>query len=308
MTTFVARRTFRAALTLLVVLTGVFFATRLTGDPTLFLLPDDASPAMRSELRATLGLDGPLIVQYGAYLASLARFDFGISYYERRPVSTMLRERIGPTFTLASASLALALAIGFSAGIVAALRRDTLLDRAVMSLSFSAYAIPNFVLGIGLIFLLSLTLRWLPSSGSGGWEHLVMPVLTLGASSAALLARLTRGSVLDTLHHDYVRTAHAKGLAARVVVLKHVMRNAITPILTVLGLQIGTIVAGSVVVETVFAWPGIGRMIVRAVQQRDFPVLQFAVIVVATSVVLANLIVDLAYAVVDPRVRHEGPA
>jgi ABC-type dipeptide/oligopeptide/nickel transport system permease component len=304
MSTFLVRRSLRALLTLVVVLSAVFVATRLTGDPTLFLLPDDASPAMRSELRATLGVDGPLVTQYVAYLGALARGEFGTSYYERRPVADMLGERIGPTFLLAICSLALALALGIPAGILAALHRDSPLDRAVMTLSFSAYAVPNFVLGIGLIFLFSLTLRWLPSSGSGGWEHLVMPVVTLGASSAALLARLTRGSVLDTLYQDYVRTARSKGLAQRAVVLKHVMRNAFTPVLTVLGLQIGTIVAGSVVVETVFAWPGVGRMIVRAVQQRDFPVLQFAVVVVAASVVVANLIVDLAYAVIDPRVRY----
>lgn len=303
MSTYFIQRSARAFLTLLVVLTFVFFATRLTGDPTDFLLPDDAGPQAVAELRATLGLDQPLPSQYVAYLLTVVRGDFGISYFERRPVTTMLGERVGPTFQLALLSLGLAILLGLPAGIIAALNRDSVVDRAVMALSFSAYAIPNFVLGIGLIFLVSLQLQALPSSGYGTWRHFIMPVFTLGASSAALLARLARSSVLDTILQDYVRTAHSKGLASRVVVLKHVLRNAFTPILTILGLQVGTLVAGSIVVETVFAWPGVGRLIIRAVQQRDFPVLQLAVVVVAASVVLVNFIVDLLYAVVDPRVR-----
>lgn len=308
MSGYLLRRTLRALLTLWVVLTAVFLASRLTGDPTLYLLPDDASDRARSELRSVLGLDGHVFQQYAAYFRAVARGDFGISYYERREVTTMLTERLGPTLQLALASLALALALGLPAGIVAALRRDSWLDRALMSLSFSAYAIPNFVLGIGLIFVFSLQMRWLPSSGYGQAWNFVMPVFALGASSAALLARLTRSAVLDVLGQDYVRTAHAKGVSRERVVLAHVLRNAFTPILTLLGLQIGGIVAGSVVVETVFAWPGVGRLIVRAVQQRDFPVLQLAVLLVSASVVLANLAVDLLYAVVDPRVRTEAGA
>lgn len=303
MSTYFIQRSARALLTLLVVLTFVFFATRLTGDPTDFLLPDDASPQAVAELRTTLGLDQPLPTQYVAYLLTVVRGDFGISYFERRAVTTMLGERVGPTFQLALLSLALAIVLGLPAGIIAALNRNSVVDRAVMALSFSAYAIPNFVLGIGLIFLVSLQLQMLPSSGYGSWRHFLMPVFTLGASSAALLARLARSSVLDTIHQDYVRTARSKGLTDASVVLKHVLRNAFTPILTILGLQVGTLVAGSIVVETVFAWPGVGRLIIRAVQQRDFPVLQLAVVVVAASVVLVNFAVDMLYAVVDPRVR-----
>lgn len=303
MSTYFVQRTVRAIATLLVVLTFVFFATRLTGDPTEFLLPDDAGPAAVQQLRTTLGLDRPLPVQYVAYLGTVVRGDFGISYFERRSVTTMLGERVGPTFQLALLSLAVAIILGLPTGIIAALNRNSFIDRAVMALSFSAYAIPNFVLGIGLIFLVSLQLQMLPSSGYGTWQQFVMPVITLGASSAALLARLTRSSVLDTIHQDYVRTARSKGLGGTTVILKHVLRNAFTPILTILGLQVGTLVAGSIVVETVFAWPGVGRLIIRAVQQRDFPVLQLAVVVVAASVVLVNFVVDMLYAVVDPRVR-----
>jgi ABC-type dipeptide/oligopeptide/nickel transport system permease component len=303
MTTYLLQRSARAVLTLVVVLTFVFFATRLTGDPTYFLLPDDASPTAVQQLRRTLGLDQPLPVQYVLYLGTVARGDFGNSYFERRPVVTMLGERVRPTIELAVLSLALALALGLPAGIIAALNRNSFVDRGVMAVSFSAYAIPNFVLGIGLIFILSLQLRMLPSSGYGTWQQFLMPVITLGASSAALLARLARSSVLDTIHQDYVRTARSKGLGGAAVVLKHVLRNAFTPILTILGLQVGTLVAGSIVVETVFAWPGVGRLIVRAVQQRDFPVLQLAILVVAASVVIVNFIVDALYAVVDPRVR-----
>lgn len=303
MSTYFVQRTVRAIATLLVVLTFVFFATRLTGDPTEFLLPDDASPVAVQQLRTTLGLDRPLPVQYVAYLGTVVRGDFGISYFERRSVTTMLGERVGPTFQLALLSLVVAIVLGLPTGIIAALNRNSFIDRTVMALSFSAYAIPNFVLGIGLIFLVSLQLQMLPSSGYGTWQQFVMPVITLGASSAALLARLTRSSVLDTIHQDYVRTARSKGLGGTTVILKHVLRNAFTPILTILGLQVGTLVAGSIVVETVFAWPGVGRLIIRAVQQRDFPVLQLAVVVVAASVVSVNYIVDMLYAVVDPRVR-----
>ena len=303
MSTFILQRSARAGLTLVVVLTIVFFATRMTGDPTDFLLPDDATPQMAQELRRTLGLDRPLPFQYVVYMQTVVRGDFGISYFERRAVTTMLGERLAPTFQLALLSLALALILGLPAGIIAALKRNSFIDRAVMALSFSAYAIPNFVLGIGLIFIVSLQLQLLPSSGYGTWQQFIMPVVTLGASSAALLARLARSSVLDTIHQDYVRTARSKGLGESTVVLKHVLRNAFTPILTILGLQVGTLVAGSIVVETVFAWPGVGRLIIRAVQQRDFPVLQLAVIVVAASVVAVNFVVDMLYAVVDPRVR-----
>jgi len=302
---FLIQRTSRAFLTLWFVLTAVFVSTRLTGDPTDFLLPDDASPRARQELRVALGLEEPLLTQYRAYLVSLFEGNLGISFFERRPVTRMLSERIPPTVQLALLSLVLSISVGIPAGIFAALHRNTPLDRALMSLSVTAYAIPNFVLGIGLIFLLSLHLHLLPSSGYGSWQQFVMPAFALGARSAALLARLTRSSVLDAIGQDYVRTARAKGLGEGHVVVKHALRNAFLPILTLLGLELGTIIAGSVVIETVFAWPGVGRLIVEAVQQRDFPVLQVAVVLVAATVVAANFLVDLLYAVVDPRVEVE---
>jgi len=291
-------------LTLWVVVTAVFMAGRLSGDPIQWLLPDEASVAQQNELRVRLGLDRPLLAQYGRYLGGLTRGDFGVSYFDRRPVAVVFAERIPATLQLASLALLLALFIGVPVGIVAALTRNSPLDRFVMSLTFIGQALPNYVLGIALILIFSLLLRWLPSGGQGGWLHFIMPVLTLGTASSASIARLTRSGLLDVLGQDYMRTAKAKGLRRADVVLKHGLRNGFLPVLTVLGLQIGTLIGGSVIVETVFAWPGMGRLIVSAVAERDFPVLQFSVLAVAATVVLTNTLVDVLYGTFDPRIRE----
>lgn len=301
---FVARRALRGLLTLWAVASVVFIGSRISGDPTFWLLPDDAPIEQREALRTQLGLDGSLTDQYGHYLAQVSRGDFGLSFRERRPVIEMFIERIPATLRLAGISFLLSLLLGVPIGIVAALNRNTTLDRLVMSLSFFGQALPNFVLGIALILVFSLSLRVLPSGGDATWRHYLMPVITLGTASAAGLARLTRSGMLDVLQQDYMRTAAAKGLTRSVVVLKHGLRNGFLPVLTVLGFQLGTLITGSVVVETVFAWPGMGRLIVTAVTQRDYPVLQFSVLVVAGSVVLANTLVDILYGTLDPRVRE----
>lgn len=306
MTTFLARRVPRSLLTLMFIITLVFVGTRLTGDPTIWLLPDDATPEAIQNLRVALGVDKPVHEQYWIYLQGITRGDFGNSFYERRPVTTVFVERLGPTLRLSGLAFILSIIIGLPIGIITALSRNSPLDRALMSMSFTAYAVPNFVLGIMLILIFSLVLRWLPSGGYGGWRHYLMPVFTLGASHAALIARLTRSSMLEVLNQDYIRTAQAKGLPTRNTVWKHALRNALLPVLTIVGLSLATLVSGSVVTETVFAWPGVGRLILTSVVHRDYPTLQFVVLFVACAVVVANVIVDISYSLLDPRIRIEA--
>ncbi len=300
---FVLRRLARGLFTVWFVLTLVFVASRVAGDPTQLLLPDNATPEQLAEMRMRLGLDQPLTTQYLVYLGGVVRGDFGESFRERRPVVESILERMPATIKLATLSFLLALVLGVSAGVLAALNQNGPLDRLIMSLTFVGQALPNFVLGIGLILVFSLFLQWLPSGGHGDWRSFVMPVVTLGTSSAAGIARLTRSGMLDVQRQDFVRTARSKGLREPTIVLKHVLRNASLAVLTIVGLQAGVLIAGSVIVETVFAWPGVGRLIVTSVMFRDFPVLQFAIILVSASVVVANGLVDVFYSVLDPRVR-----
>jgi peptide/nickel transport system permease protein len=296
-------RLWRGVLTVWFVLTVAFVTPRLVGDPARSLLPEDATPAEQAELRARLGLDLPLTRQYVAYLGNVLRGDFGESFAERRPATETVLERVPATLQLGGIALALSVLLGVGGGVLAATRREGPWDRLLTAGALVGQAVPNFVLGVALILVFSLALRWLPSGGREGWHSLVMPVATLAAASSAWLLRLTRGVMLDLAEQDFVRTAHAKGVGAASVALKHVLRNACLPVLTLLGLRAGALVAGSVVVETVFAWPGVGRLLVHAVVTRDFPVIQFAVVLVSVSVVVANLLVDMLYGVVDPRVR-----
>ncbi|HET8985339.1 MAG TPA: ABC transporter permease [Trueperaceae bacterium] len=300
---FVLKRLLRGVLTVWFVVSAVFLASRLAGDPVDFLLPDNATVEQRAEQRRRLGLDEPLAKQYVRYLASVVRGDFGDSFRERRPVVQAFGEKLPATLKLAGASFLLAVVLGGTAGTVAALNRNGPLDRFIMSMTFVGQALPNFVLGITLILVFSLFLQWLPSGGQGDWRSFIMPVITLGTSSASSIARLMRSGMLDVLGQDYVRTARAKGVLQSVIVVKHALRNACLAALTVLGMQAGVMIAGSVIVETVFAWPGIGRLVVTAVTFGDFPVLQFAIVMVSASVVLANSITDALYTVLDPRVR-----
>lgn len=303
---FVIPRLLRGIVTLWLVVSLVFFGLRLSGDPVRLMLGDDASPEAVEAMRQSLGLDDPLPVQYGRYLQTLARGEFGDSLRERRPSTVVVFERLPATLELAAVSVALSLAVGIPIGIVAALRRNSLIDRVVMAISFLGQAAPTFFIGILLILAFSLWLHVLPSSGRGSWGHLVMPVVTLSAHSIATLARLTRSSVLEALHQDYVRTARAKGLRPFQVIAMHVLRNAAFPIVTLLGLLVGTAIAGAVVVETVFAWPGMGRLVANAVFQRDYPVIQLVVLLVAASVVTMNFLVDVLYGWLDPRIRQRA--
>ena len=305
MRAYVLRRLWQSALTLLGVSLLVFVVLRvLPGDPAKMLLPDGAPQSAVDELNRQLGLHEPLHVQYGIFIRSVVRGDFGQSFQYRAPALRVVTERIAATAELALAALILTVAIGVSLGILAAVRRGTRYDYASTFLAVLGQSLPNFWLGIMLILLFGVALRWLPTSGFESWRHIVLPAITLAAFPTALVARLTRSSMLEILGRDYIRTGRAKGLAERSVVLRHALRNAAVPVLTVLGLQIGTLLGGAVITESVFAWPGMGKLVVDAIFFRDFPVVQTVLIFSATIFVGLNLVVDLLYTVIDPRIRY----
>ncbi len=291
-------------LVVLGVVTIVFLFIHLTpGDPVEAMLGESASQADRAGLRRELGLDRPLPVQYGEYLARLVRGDLGHSIYSGRPVSALLAERLPATALLAAVALLVALAIALPLGLLGALRAGTLWDRLAMGFAMLGVSIPNFWLGPMLILCFSLWLGWFPVSGNEGNGAIVLPAITLGTAMAALLSRMLRASVLEVLGEDHVRTARAKGLAPAGVITRHVLPNAALPVLTVLGLQLGTLLGGAVVTETVFAWPGLGTLTIEAIQRRDYPVVQGCVLLISLAYVGVNTLTDLAYGLLDPRVR-----
>ena len=297
------QRLARAVLTLWLVVSVVFVILRLSGDPVVLLLSENATPDQVEELRDRLGLDAPLVVQYARYLGNLARGDLGLSLRQREPALGIVLQRFPATLQLAAAAFAIAATIGFSVGLFAALHRGSGWDRLTMALTSILQSGPAFFIGILLILFFSVRLGWLPSSGRGGLKQLILPALTLSGLTLASLARLTRAALLDVLRADYIRTARAKGLGERAVILRHAVRNAALPLVTVLGLELGGLLTGAVITETVFAWPGIGRLAVTAVGNRDYPVVQATTLFIATVFVLANFLVDCSYAVIDPRVR-----
>lgn len=285
------------------VLTVVFVVLRLSGDPVILLLPVGATPQQAQELRHELGLDRPLPVQYWEFLRRVVRGDFATSLRAGRPALSLVLDRLPATGRLALGALVLACLLGGTAGILAAAYRGTFVELAAMGTALLGQAMPVFWLGILLILVFGVQLRWLPAGGSETGRHMVLPMVTLAAYSSASIARLLRSSLLEVLNQDYVRTARSKGLAGWVVLLRHAVPNALLPVVTILGLQAGTLLGGSVITETIFAWPGVGRLAIQAIQNRDFPVVQAAVTVVAVTFVLINLVVDLLYAYIDPRVR-----
>lgn len=287
------------------VVTIVFFVTRLLGDPVTLLLPIGASIGQINDLRAGLGLDQPLWVQYFRFLGQAAIGDFGHSFIFNRPAMSVILERMPATIQLSSAALVLGVLFGGVAGVIAALKRGTISEFAIMSLALLGQATPVFWLGIMLILFFSVELGWLPTGGYGTLLHLVLPAFTLAVLISSSIARLLRSSMLDTLKEDFVRTANAKGLAPRTVLSWHVLRNALIPVVTMVGILIGELLGGSVVTETVFAWPGVGRVIYQAIEGKDFPVIQAGVALVAAIFVLTNFFVDLLYAVLDPRIKSE---
>jgi ABC-type dipeptide/oligopeptide/nickel transport system permease component len=305
MKSYLIRRLRQAAVTLVGVSVLVFVILRVVpGDPAKMLLPDGAPQSAVDELNRQLGLREPLWVQYGIFLQSVVRGDFGQSFQYRSPALTVVAERLPATIQLTLAAMALTVVFGVFIGIVAAVRQGTGYDYAGTVLAVLGQSLPNFWLGIMLILLFGVTLRWLPTSGFQGWSYLVLPSLTLAAYPTALVARLTRSSMLEILSRDYIRTGRAKGLAERMVVLRHALKNATIPVLTVIGLQIGVLLGGAVITESVFAWPGMGKLVVDAIFFRDFPVVQTILIVSATVFVVINLVVDLLYTVLDPRIRY----
>ncbi len=306
MARFFIRRSLRTLLTLWVVVTAVFLAFRLAGDPLTVLLPEDTAQVVRDFYIEKWGLDAPLSEQYLRYFVSIAQGNLGQSFINGRSVSAVIAAELPNTLLLGGAALLLALPLGVTAGVVAALRRNTITDRATMFVSVLAYSLPDYLLGILLILIFALELRWLPTFGNESWRHMILPLVTLSASSAARIARFTRSAVLEVCAELYIKTAHAKGLLERAIILRHTLRNAAIPVVTVLGFQLGFLVGGAVVVETVFAWPGIGRLLVSSVAMRDLPVVQAVTLLIAVSVTLANLLVDVAYGVLDPRIRISG--
>jgi peptide/nickel transport system permease protein len=299
-----ARRVAILVPTIVGVVTLVFFLIHMIpGDPVELMLGETASRSDLEKLRADLGLDLPLTVQYGHFLAGLFRADLGTSFYYRRPVSEVILEKLPATLELAGAAMLMALLIALPLGITAAVKKDTLADRSAMFASLVGISMPNFWLGPLLIILFSLKLGWLPVSGREGPESIVLPALTLGTALAALLSRMTRSAMLDVLGEDYLRTARAKGLSEPTVVLRHALRNALLPVLTIVGLQFGALLSGAVVTENVFAWPGLGTLLIQAINTRDYPLVQGCVLLIALGYVLANFITDALYALCDPRVR-----
>lgn len=283
----------------------VFVSVRLIpGDPARTIAGLEASDATVEAVRKDLGLDRPLLAQYGTFLRALAIGDLGTSYYYRTPVREEVLRRFPATLQLAAAGLALSLVFGIAIGTLSAVQRGTWLDRGTLVLAIAGVSMPSFWLALVLIIVFAVNLGWLPAGGYGTWRHLVLPAVTLGLFGAGTIARLTRSSVLEVLGQDYVRTARSKGLQFRAVLLKHALRNAMVPVVTLLGLQLGAFLSRAVVTETVFGWPGIARLTVIAVLDRDFPLIQGSVLWLALVFIATNLVVDLIYAVIDPRIRY----
>jgi peptide/nickel transport system permease protein len=281
----------------------VFLILHLTGDPALLLLPPDATADDVARFRRDMGFDDPVAVQYLRFLKGALQGNFGDSLRHQEPAMGLVLERLPATFELAGAGLAIALCLAIPAGIVSAVRRNTMVDYVSTVVALLGQAMPTFWLGIMLILVFSVRLNWLPSSGRGDVEHLLLPAVTLGLFTTARITRLTRSGMLEVLGQDYIRTARAKGVSEPPVVWKHALKNASIPIVTIVGIELGTLLGGSVITETIFAWPGVGRLSVQAIFNRDYPVVQAAVFLLATTFVLLNFMVDIVYTYLDPRIR-----
>jgi peptide/nickel transport system permease protein len=293
----------RALLTLVLVVTFAFVVLRLSGDPALLIMSPDAPPEAIAAFRKAWGLDDPIWQQYLRYFAAIFQGDLGLSMRDGRPAITLVAERIPATLALTLPALAIKIGLGIPAGVYAALHRNSFADRAVMLLAVAGFTVPSFVLGLLLVLVFAVQLGWLPSGGQESWRHAVLPVLTLGIGGAAVLARFTRSAMLEVLGQPYMRTALAKGVPWAVAVRRHALPNAAIPTVTIVGFMVGSLLAGAVVVESVFSWPGVGRLLVVAVANRDLAVVQCILLLVATTMVIANLVVDLLYGALDPRLR-----
>jgi len=289
------------------VATIVFFLLHLVpGDPVDFMLGEYARAADRDILRHKLGLDLPLWQQYVNFITGILQFDFGTSFHYQQPVSELILARLPATLELAAASLFIAVIIAFPLGVYAAVKKDTVADRGAMFFSLVGAAIPNFWLGPMLILIFSLGLNWFPVSGRSGFDSLILPAITLGTALAAILARMVRSSLLEVLGEDYIRTARAKGLSPLTVIVKHGLRNALLPVITLLGLQLGALLGGAVITETVFSWPGLGKLTIDSIMSRDYPVTQACILLISLFYVVVNIFTDVVYSRIDPRVRVGG--
>jgi peptide/nickel transport system permease protein len=304
---FIIRRLLHSVLVVLAISIIIFFSIRLTGDPVavMFAAGEPTKEAIEA-VRQNLGLDKPLIVQYGIFLKNLLTFDFGESFRTGLPVSQMIAEKMGATLSLAFGGILVAMIIAFPIGILSAIKRGKFVDFFGRVFSLIGISFPNFWLGIMLIIIFAVQLRWLPASGYDGIEYLILPSISLGLILSGILARLIRSSMLENLNQQYISTARSKGLKEKNVILRHALRNALIPTITFLGVQFGSLLGGTVIIEQVFSWPGVGRLIIDAINQRDYPVVQGGVIVLAMLMVLVNLIVDISYSLIDPRIKAGG--
>jgi peptide/nickel transport system permease protein len=312
MGTYVIRRVLAAIPVALGVATVVFLIIRLSGDPVDIMLGPTATQEAREALRRQFGLDAPLPVQYVTWLARVAHLDLGTSLTTGRPVTEMVLNRFGPTLLLTSTGLALAVIVGIPLGVLAGVRRNSAIDRSSIVLATLGTAVPSFWFGLILLVVFSVRLGWLPTGGMFSPRnpqvqdipsHLVLPALTLALWSIALIARLTRSSMLDVIGEDFIRTARSKGLRERTVIVRHALKNALIPIVTMVGLQFGQLLGGAIIAEAVFSWPGVGSLLLQGITSRDFPLVQGAVLYVASAFVLVSLIVDIIYAYLNPRIR-----
>ena len=301
-TRFIALRTAQGSVVLLGVSIIVFLSLFLTGDPAALMMPPDASRAEIAAFREAMGFDDPFWLQYGRFLVGLLQGDLGTSLRFHRPALELVFERLPATALLAVTALAWSTLAGFIFGVVGAVKRDGWIDFLVRLIALSGQAIPVFWLALLLILFFSLRLRWLPTGGMGGIEHMILPAVSLGAYYMSAVTRLVRASLIEALSQDYVRTARAKGLSERRVIIRHALRNALIPVVTVQGMYFAALLGGALITEIIFAWPGIGRLAVQAIQNRDFPLVQAVVLLAAFVFVVANLLVDIAYAILNPRI------
>ncbi len=307
MLSYIIRRIFHSAIVVLVISLILFFSIRLTGDPVsvMFAAGEPTKEAVEA-LRTELGLDKPVFVQYGIFMMDLVTFNLGVSFRTGQPVIEMIGDRLGATLLLAVGGVLIAILIAFPVGILSAVKRGKSIDFFGRIFSLIGLSFPNFWLGIMFIIIFAVQLNWFPASGYGGFKHLVLPSFTLGLILSGILARLVRSSMLEVLNQQYIYTARSKGLKEWIVIIRHAFRNALIPTITFLGIQFGSLLGGAVIIEQVFSWPGVGRMIIDAINQRDYPVIQGGVIILALLMVLINLIVDISYSYLDPRIKVGG--
>ncbi len=305
MRAYLVKRCLQALLVFVGIGLVVFLLLHLTGDPTLLLLPPEASPEDIELLRKQMGFDDPLYIQYWRFFKGTLRGDFGDSFRHNQPAIDLVIERVPATVELATVAMIIALAVALPVGIFSAVRRDTSVDHLGMAFALLGQSMPVFWLGLMLVLVFSVNLHWLPATGRGDWSQIVLPAITLAMFSMGRIARLVRSGMLETLNQDYIRTAESKGLGRRRIICIHALRNTSVQIITIVGMEVGTLLGGAVITETIFAWPGVGRLAIQAIYNRDYPVVQADVFMLALIFVVINLVTDILYSYLDPRVRFE---